>query len=178
MHTHSVSGSEHVINQKSLYIYDDYGFRIDPLKEEDLEEGEVLCDICKGHGYITNEIWGRIVCRKCQGLAKLDWIERIVGKKEPEFVSGYSGCTAYSSGSYGVSTYATYASGIPNSELYQVPKNYSINQQRLISATTNHNSLIRKLKAYGRTLWKTIETENTISNKLMCGLKKLIWGVE
>ena len=78
-HAYNLPSHTHTINQKS--IYDDYGFRIDPLKEEELEEGEVLCDVCKGYGYITDEAWGRRVCKKCQGMAKLDWIEKIVGKK-------------------------------------------------------------------------------------------------
>ena len=98
-HTHvlpmgkSLPSHSHTINQPP--VYDDYGFRLDPLKEEDLEAGEVICDVCEGKGYIPDSYWGRMVCKKCQGACKLDWIERIVGKKEPE-ISGYSGYSATS----------------------------------------------------------------------------------
>lgn len=203
MYTHELPSHTHTINQPS--IYDDYGFRIDPLKEEDLEEGEVLCDMCKGYGYINNEQWGRMVCRKCQGEAKLDWIERIVGKKEPEFISGYSACTAYSSGFSGssgspsgywgvgqavngISGYVVYGSGVPNSGYYQVSQSHthSINQQRSppqISkpnpppvGTTQYDSLTNQLKVYDGNSWIVVESKITIGNKLMNGLKKLIRG--
>jgi len=39
-----------------------------------LDEGDVICDICKG--------WGRVerkLCPKCFGNRKLDWIENILG---------------------------------------------------------------------------------------------------
>lgn len=98
-HTHvlpmgkSLPSHSHTISQAP--IFDQFGFRINPILQEDLEEGEVLCDICTGYGYVIDPTWGKMVCKKCQGLAKLDWIERIVGKKEPE-ISGYSGYSATS----------------------------------------------------------------------------------
>ncbi len=75
-------------------LYDNQGFRLNPLTETDLKEGEVLCDICNGYGYSVHNHWGKMVCKKCNGEGKLDWIERIVGKKNE--IQGWSGYTAAS----------------------------------------------------------------------------------
>jgi hypothetical protein len=190
-HAYNLPSHTHTINQKS--IYDDYGFRIDPLKEEELEEGEVLCDVCKGYGYITDEAWGRRVCKKCQGMAKLDWIEKIVGKKEPDY-SGYSGCTSYSSGwsgssggpsGYwglgqavsGVSGYVVGTSGFV-SGYYSSPPSHSHTPLQPPTGTIVYDTFDNQLKVHDGNSFKTIgvESEKTIGNKLVNGLKKLIWG--
>jgi len=53
-----------------------------------LEEGEVICPQCEGTGKPNNNKFENFylvpkVCDKCHGSGKLDWIENIVGKKEP-----------------------------------------------------------------------------------------------
>jgi len=56
-----------------------------------LKKGEDFCDKCKGSGLVTrsrskrNNIHGStvntLVCSKCLGSGKLDWLEKAVGKK-------------------------------------------------------------------------------------------------
>lgn len=52
----------------------------------ELEPGEVICDKCKGRGTIpkvvkpAGEIVTDIICRKCHGAGKLDWIELCMKK--------------------------------------------------------------------------------------------------
>lgn len=55
------------------------------INEQDLKEGEVICNKCEGGGSwpqkfleLENPAWVR--CPKCQGCGKLDWIEAVVGK--------------------------------------------------------------------------------------------------
>lgn len=45
--------------------------------------GMYRCSACNGRGY---SVEGRTypVCKKCQGTGKLDWLERVVGKKTPD----------------------------------------------------------------------------------------------
>jgi DnaJ-class molecular chaperone len=56
-----------------------------------LEEWEVECNGCKGLGclgYSENKKY-KLVCAKCNGEGKLDFIENIVGKKnEWDFFAG------------------------------------------------------------------------------------------
>ncbi len=55
-----------------------------------LKKGEVICSNCNGSG--NRAKWDQIpdyykcylVCDKCQGVGKLDWVEAIVGKKKIE----------------------------------------------------------------------------------------------
>lgn len=53
----------------------------------DLKEGEVWCHECKGAGQFPSKPIGNFdvseQCRTCEGYGKLDWVERIVGKKNP-----------------------------------------------------------------------------------------------
>jgi DnaJ-class molecular chaperone len=50
-----------------------------------LEEWEEACDKCKGLGckyeYLGNDNSFPVRCKKCNGTGKLDFIEKIVGKK-------------------------------------------------------------------------------------------------
>lgn len=52
-----------------------------------LEPGEVKCDMCNGEGRagwtipIQHIRSYPIICGKCRGTGKLDWIENIVGKR-------------------------------------------------------------------------------------------------
>jgi len=54
---------------------------------EDIEK--MICDKCNGEGSIYNEVTDNhyigIICPKCLGHKKLDWIENIVGKDIPKF---------------------------------------------------------------------------------------------
>ena len=54
--------------------------------EIELEDGEVICPECKGHTY--NNIFR--YCHKCFGDGKLDWIDMIVGKDNPQGSSSKS----------------------------------------------------------------------------------------
>jgi len=68
-----------------------------PEINEDL--GEVLCDECGGRGwkhgemveYSTMQPGVTASCKKCRGTGKLDWIERIVGKR-PHRLSARFNC--------------------------------------------------------------------------------------
>ena len=54
-----------------------------------LNEGEVYCPSCDGHGerFPRTKI-GIRRCRRCRATGKLDWIEVVVGKKhKPRFTS-------------------------------------------------------------------------------------------
>jgi len=182
-------------------IYDSYGFRINPLKEEDLEEGELLCDVCKGYGYTYDTTWGRMVCKKCQGIAKLDWVERIVGKKQPEFTT-WSGYTAVSGwpwvGGSGYFTSSDFtSSGYVGSSFYVGASNYPIDYsvapisieksegESLCeefsspsgSSSDNFNSMKFRIFDFGS--WKNIPTivaKNKNINKLINGFKTLMNG--
>lgn len=49
-----------------------------------LEEGEYLCESCAGAGisdFKTLLTENKSICHTCVGHGKLDWIDRIVGKK-------------------------------------------------------------------------------------------------
>ena len=60
--------------------------------EIDLEGGEVICPECKGHSYHNCFRY----CPKCFGAGKLDWIEMIIGKDEPQVSSSKSSMTSSS----------------------------------------------------------------------------------
>lgn len=55
----------------------------------DLKEGEIICDKCKGTGSIkvkrdptkSGPYHGVVMCLKCLGKGKFDWIENIIGVK-------------------------------------------------------------------------------------------------
>jgi len=51
-----------------------------PIKQEELKDGEYLCDLCKGmKAHFFNEELGSR-CPACNGKGKTDWIENIYGK--------------------------------------------------------------------------------------------------
>jgi len=62
---------------------------------EKLKEGEVLCPHCKGSGfkyppgnpkdpnYDSSDDYYSPRCTKCWGAGKLDWIDLIIGKRDP-----------------------------------------------------------------------------------------------
>jgi len=47
-----------------------------------LKEGEIKCPECDGTGIDKKQLF----CFKCYGDGKLDWIETVVGKKDPYVV--------------------------------------------------------------------------------------------
>ena len=145
-----------------------------------------MCDVCKGYGYTNETYWGRMICRKCQGLAKLDWIERIVGKKEPEF-SGYSGYSAVSgwtcASGYMVSGTSdhTGASGVPGTSGWQISgHSHSAPQQAFPQAgTLSYNTSDGKIRISDGVSWRDIVdtvAKNKTINKFKNGFKKLING--
>lgn len=157
------------------------GFRGVPIKQEDLAEGEVLCDVCNGLGYENNPHFGPIICKKCQGVGKLDWIERIVGKKEEPFIfSSYSGVTAYTSGFAGSSGWQglSGASGTPGVSGFG-------SHTHTVTATgsISYNESENEIEVFDGEKWVKPgakikpEAKKTIGNKLMNGFKKLFKGV-
>ena len=60
------------------------------------DKGEMICPECKGHCIVatgttvsefdSSVIENATICSKCHGDGKLDWIENIVGKKEPQII--------------------------------------------------------------------------------------------
>jgi len=55
--------------------------------EIDEDAGEVICDVCKGNGYLLSKLQPdavESVCWKCQGDGKVDWLSHIMGKAPPE----------------------------------------------------------------------------------------------
>lgn len=44
-----------------------------------LKEGEMTCPICKGTGNDTNNIY---ICRKCDGIGKIDWVSNAIIKNK------------------------------------------------------------------------------------------------
>jgi hypothetical protein len=86
----------------------------------ELKEGEEFCPLCKGRGRVVGAINERfpscarpaLFCHKCLGTGKLDWIEKVIGKKPtiPEhmtscghnyqatcFTVGWTACSCISS---------------------------------------------------------------------------------
>lgn len=66
----------------------DYQFNIVLKKVIYLEKGEIWCPCCYGaggfyyYGFTTNK---RLICARCCGLGKIDWVENITGEKhDPE----------------------------------------------------------------------------------------------
>ena len=63
------------------------------ITDEDLEEGELICNKCEGGGTWpqlfmdehNNDAANYYICPKCHGAGKLDWIERIVGKAKAPY---------------------------------------------------------------------------------------------
>lgn len=63
----------------------------------ELSEGENFCLKCDGKGVVPKEgkIFGRkgiinLVCNKCLGDGKLDWVEKVVGKRRKYDLSNLS----------------------------------------------------------------------------------------
>lgn len=60
----------------------------------ELNQGEKVCNRCRGRGEIIEPFSEShnsyecdfIVCPKCKGYKKLDWIEEIVGVSKPELI--------------------------------------------------------------------------------------------
>jgi hypothetical protein len=58
---------------------------------EPLKEGEVICSRCNGYKFVIDHNRGtlltdyRILCEKCGGDGKLDWVENVVGKENHRF---------------------------------------------------------------------------------------------
>jgi DnaJ-class molecular chaperone len=50
-----------------------------------LKDGEQFCDKCGGWGVVSrtnpNKKVTRLTCSKCLGEGKLDWVEKVTGKK-------------------------------------------------------------------------------------------------
>lgn len=51
-----------------------------------LDEGEEFCPKCRGRGRIIKKSKGEkprisLICSTCYGMGKLDWVEKVVGKK-------------------------------------------------------------------------------------------------
>lgn len=73
------------------------------IKEEDLNDGEMICPKCNGVGFLNkiefddSSIY-KDLCDKCQGTGKLDWIENIRGKKPNMYNSSSSGMLWSTSG--------------------------------------------------------------------------------
>lgn len=53
-----------------------YDLLVKDYLEPNLQEGEVICDQCKGTSLYTHAI-----CNKCLGYGKLDWVEIALGGK-------------------------------------------------------------------------------------------------
>ena len=50
-----------------------------------LNEGEVICDKCKGSGYSREYgLLRGLKCDKCQGKGKLDWVSNAMGSSDIE----------------------------------------------------------------------------------------------
>jgi len=61
-----------------------------------INPGEYICSKCKGkrkipieedHTRLIGIIGTKVTCPTCHGTGKLDWIEKIVGKKQPRNIS-------------------------------------------------------------------------------------------
>ena len=50
---------------------------IQPRVLHELNEGEEYCNECLGTGFLNH-----LTCLKCKGSGKLDWVEKVTGKKE------------------------------------------------------------------------------------------------
>lgn len=55
-----------------------------------LSEGEKVCPKCKGkgripknNGFFTKHLDPSLICDKCFGDGKIDWIEQVTGKQHP-----------------------------------------------------------------------------------------------
>jgi len=57
------------------------------MSDQFVEDGEHICDRCGGVGHVPGKYNSytrkckRDKCPKCKGAGKLDWVERIFGKK-------------------------------------------------------------------------------------------------
>ena len=68
-----------------------------------LQNGESKCDRCNGKKTISAKDAGhfifregqKVICPRCQGTGKLDWVEKICGKRIDEKLS-YSDLDIYS----------------------------------------------------------------------------------
>lgn len=63
----------------------------------ELKPGEIICDRCHGAKVIekitnykrhhhSGTITSNVICEHCKGEGKLNWIERVVGKKEEDII--------------------------------------------------------------------------------------------
>ena len=52
-----------------------------------MDNTEIECPECKGSGFVdpTKVYTIAAPCKKCQGTGKLDWVEKICGKKIPDW---------------------------------------------------------------------------------------------
>jgi len=50
-----------------------------------LEKGEQFCEKCKGKGKVKSSNNSLLICSKCYGVGKLDWIEKAMGKRMPSY---------------------------------------------------------------------------------------------
>ena len=101
------------------------------IREENLEEGEVICSKCEGVGFVDKiesddtSIY-KNVCPKCHGTGKLDWIENIRGKKPQYFGSSSTSGLSISSRIMSIawstdnSLYGNGTSGLTNEIVKQV----------------------------------------------------------
>jgi hypothetical protein len=48
----------------------------------EIKEGEEICSECEGYGTLLPFRKANTVCLKCFGHGKLDWIEKVTGKKD------------------------------------------------------------------------------------------------
>ncbi len=59
----------------------------------ELKDGEQFCKVCHGEGMVKArkgvEFKNRelLVCHACYGTGKLDWVEKVVGKKSNLFIT-------------------------------------------------------------------------------------------
>ena len=98
-----------------------------------LNNGEVICNRCDGHGYEGKPEkvdYGTPVCKKCLGYKKLTWTEHIIGKRSyyGGDVTGYSGIVSTSSLVNSTSTF--YSSGVldPNGNINISPYSSSVSK--------------------------------------------------
>lgn len=71
-------------------------------KKPKLKDGEKLCPKCKGKGrtrvFYFHDHCDSLMCNKCYGKGKLDWVEQIVGVKPPTPRQHFTGtsCVSFS----------------------------------------------------------------------------------
>jgi hypothetical protein len=66
---------------------------IESITEKDLKPGEFLCPMCHGNKsmcYMEKGFYHPVICTRCDGEGKLDWIEMVVGKKKLPKITPYN----------------------------------------------------------------------------------------